>query len=104
MPANKFRNLPSVTELLESRPLKPLVHRVSHNVVVDGVRNFLDDFRDDLRKSSHEGNLPDVGELAERIARRILQGEQPSLRPVINATGILLHTGLGRAPLAEAAV
>ena len=104
MAVNQFKNLPSVTELLESRSLKTLVDRVSHNVVVDGVRSFLDDLRDDVRKSSPEGNLPDVGELAERIARRILQGEQPSLRPVINATGILLHTGLGRAPLADAAV
>ncbi|MEK6246712.1 MAG: L-seryl-tRNA(Sec) selenium transferase, partial [Planctomycetales bacterium] len=99
-----LQNLPSVTELLESSPLKPLVQRVSHNVVVRGVRNFLDEIREDVRKSTSDGNMPDVSELAERIARRILQGEQSSLRPVINATGILLHTGLGRAPLAEAAI
>jgi L-seryl-tRNA(Ser) seleniumtransferase len=99
-----LRNLPSVAELLETLSLKPLVDRVSHNVVVDGVRSFLDDLREDLRNASEEGSLPDAAELAERIARRILQGEQSSLKPVINATGILLHTGLGRAPLAEAAI
>jgi len=104
MSPNLMNKIPSVTELLESKALRPLVDRVSHNVVVSGVRSFLDELRVDIGKSTHEGSIPDVGELAERIARRILQGEQPSLRPVINATGILLHTGLGRAPLSETAI
>lgn len=102
--SNVLRRIPSVTELLESKPLKPLVERLSHNVVVTSVRGFLEDFRDDLRESTADGELPDVSELAERIAKRILIGETPKLRPVINATGILLHTGLGRAPLAEQAI
>jgi L-seryl-tRNA(Ser) seleniumtransferase len=42
--------------------------------------------------------------LAERIAEWIVDEQRPALRPVINATGVLLHTGLGRAPLAEAAI
>ena len=101
---NLLRNIPSVTELLESPPLKGLVNRVSHNVVADGVRSFLDDMRVEVQTKAAEFNVPPIGELAERIARRIVQGEQPTLRPVINATGILLHTGLGRAPLAEEAI
>jgi len=101
---NLLRNIPSVTELLESPPLKGLVNRVSHNVVADGVRSFLDDMRAEVQTKAAEFNVPPIGELAERIARRIVQGEQPTLRPVINATGILLHTGLGRAPLAEEAI
>jgi L-seryl-tRNA(Ser) seleniumtransferase len=48
--------------------------------------------------------LPDVGDLAERIAQWILRQEDAPLRPAVNATGVLLHTGLGRAPLANAAV
>lgn len=104
MATNVLRNIPSVTELLENPKLKPLVDRVSHNVVVDRVRSMLDDLREDVAQSTSNGGMPDVGELAERIARRILEGEQSHLRPVINATGILLHTGLGRAPLAEEAI
>jgi L-seryl-tRNA(Ser) seleniumtransferase len=99
-----LRNIPSVNDLIESPPLKKLVERVSHNVVADGVRSFLDEMRQNVAQAASEVKLPDVGELAERIAGRILQGEQPSLRPVINATGILLHTGLGRAPLADEAI
>ena len=99
-----LRHLPSVTELLESGPLKPLVDRVSHNVVVDGVRSFLDEYRQEINRENQPVDVASVTHIAERIARKILLGERSSLQPVINATGILLHTGLGRAPLAEQAI
>ncbi|MDE0939235.1 MAG: hypothetical protein OSA43_04690, partial [Pirellulales bacterium] len=99
-----LRHLPSVTELIETSPLKPLVDRISHNVVVDGVRSFLDDYRQEIDGVDQPVDIASVTQMAERIARRILRGERSSLRPVINATGILLHTGLGRAPLAEQAI
>jgi L-seryl-tRNA(Ser) seleniumtransferase len=103
MPTNLLRNLPSVNELLESPPLKGLVSRVSHNVVVTRVRSFLDDLRSEIQHTT-EVTFPDVKDLAQRIAERILEAEKPKLRPVINATGVLLHTGLGRATLAEEAI
>lgn len=104
MPTNLFRNLPSVNELLDSPPLKGMVAKVSHHVVVTRVRSFLDDLRSELQSAAAEVKLPDVRELAERIAARISESEKPLLRPVINATGVMLHTGLGRAPLAETAI
>lgn len=104
MPTNLLRNLPSVNELLESPPLKGLVSRVSHNVVVTRVRSFLDEIRSEIQHTAAEAKFPDVKDLAQRIAERILEAEKPKLRPVINATGVLLHTGLGRAPLAEEAI
>jgi len=104
MPVNILRNLPSVNELLESPPLRNLAARLSHNVVVTRARGVLEELRSELKSSASEASLPNVADLAERIARRILEGEQPSLRPVVNATGILLHTGLGRAPLADEAI
>jgi L-seryl-tRNA(Ser) seleniumtransferase len=104
MSPNPLRNIPSVNELLENPALKTLVDRVSHNAVVTSVRSVLEEIRDEFQNAAAEGALPSVAELAERVAGRVLRGEEPSLRPVINATGILLHTGLGRAPLAEEAV
>jgi L-seryl-tRNA(Ser) seleniumtransferase len=104
MAPNPLRNIPSVNELLESPPLRKLVDRLSHNVVVDGVRRFLDEMRHQVQNAAVEIAPTSVTELAERVARRILQRQVPPLRPVINATGILLHTGLGRAPLAEEAI
>lgn len=104
MPTNPFKNIPSVTELLESEPLKKLVDNVSHNVVVTEVRSFLDNLRDDIRDATSEVKMPAASDLAEKIAKWIATDQQAKLRPVINATGILLHTGLGRAPLPEQAI
>ncbi|HVX62632.1 MAG TPA: L-seryl-tRNA(Sec) selenium transferase [Pirellulales bacterium] len=104
MPSNLFRNIPSVNELLENPQLQRLVDKVSHHAVVSRVRTFLDDLRVELQNAAADAKLPTASELAETIARRILAADQPSLRPVINATGVLLHTGLGRAPLADEAI
>ncbi|MBN1854608.1 MAG: L-seryl-tRNA(Sec) selenium transferase [Pirellulales bacterium] len=103
-PADLLHRIPSVTELLESPRLRSLVDRVSHNVVVAGARSFLDELRDQIRNRTENIQVPSVSEIADLIANRILVGERTALRPVINATGILLHTGLGRACLAEVAV
>ena len=104
MMQNPLRNIPSVNELLEKPQLRGLVDRVSHNVVVDGVRTFLTEFRDEVHAAASEVPIPTPAELADRIAEWILKDEQPPLRPVINATGILLHTGLGRAPWPREAI
>ncbi len=100
---NPLRNIPSVNELLERPELHGLVERVSHNVVANGIRTFLDDFRREVHAAT-EAPVPSPGELAGRIADWIIKSEQPPLRPVINATGILLHTGLGRAPWPQEAI
>ncbi len=101
---NVLRNIPSVNELLDSPPLRKLVDRASRSVVVSGVRDFLENLRGEVQSAAAEIRLPTAQELAERIAQWIVDEERPSLRPVINATGILLHTGLGRAPLPEQAL
>jgi L-seryl-tRNA(Ser) seleniumtransferase len=101
---NPFRNLPSVNQLLESDRLKQLVENVNHSVVANGVRDFLDDLRTQVAQAADEVTIPSPGEIADSIATWLEKEQVPSLRPVINATGVLLHTGLGRAPLAQAAV
>ena len=104
MSPNPLRNIPSVGELLDAPPLKALVDRISRNAVVGAVRKVLDEMRVEVQTAAAEMSLPNVPDLAERIARRIMESETPLLRPVINATGILLHTGLGRSPLADEAI
>ncbi len=106
MANNVFKNIPSVNELLETPALKNLVERVSHNAVVGEVRSFLDELRKEVSTRADDIDLPipSTGEIAETIAGWISKAEQPRLHPVINATGILLHTGLGRAPMAAEAV
>jgi L-seryl-tRNA(Ser) seleniumtransferase len=102
--ANIFRNLPSVNQLLESPHLKKMVDSVNHHVVVDGVRTFLDDLREQINATAEDVSIPSPNELAEKIAKWLKTEEQPYLRSVINGTGIVLHTGLGRAPMAQSAV
>jgi len=102
--SNMLRNVPSVSELLESPPLKSLMHRVSQNVVVTRVRQFVDDMRSQVQSAAANVPVPAVGELAQRIADWIASEERQGLVPVINATGNLLPESLGRAPLAEEAI
>ncbi|HUT11829.1 MAG TPA: L-seryl-tRNA(Sec) selenium transferase [Thermoguttaceae bacterium] len=104
MSPNPLRSIPSVNELLDSPPLRKLVEKISHNVVVTTVRTVLEEVRHEVQTAASERTLPSMSDLAERIARRIAERETPALRPVINATGILLHTNLGRSPLAEEAI
>jgi L-seryl-tRNA(Ser) seleniumtransferase len=102
--SNVLRNLPSVNELLDSPPLKPLVRRLSHNVVVTQVGRFLDGMRSQVQSTAAALHIPSPAELAQRIADWIASEQQGDVRPVINATGILLHPALGGPPLAAEAI
>lgn len=101
--SNLIRNLPSVNELLEKPPLKSLVRRLSHNVVVSQVGRFLDGMRSQVQSAATAMQVPTPAELAQRIADWI-STQQTEVRPVINATGILLHPELGGPPLASEAI
>lgn len=100
---NVLRNLPSVGELLESPPLKSLIDRLNRNTVVTGVRHFLDGMQSQIRTAAAP-YVPAPAELALRIAEWIGADRRPTILPVINATGIVLHRRLGGAPLAEEAI
>lgn len=104
MPKPILKNIPSVNELLESPQLRTMVDKVSHNVVVSEVRSFLDNLRNDVASRAADASIPSPAELADRIAQWISTGQRSHLRTVVNATGIVLHTGLGRAPLAKEAI
>ncbi len=99
MPNRLLRSIPSVNDLLETPALRKLVDKVSHNVVVSEARLFLDRLRDEIKTTAEDFQVPSAQELADRIATWISSEQRPMLRPVVNATGVLLHTGLGRAPL-----
>ena len=93
------RALPSVGALLESGPVRELLGRAPRSVVVDAVRAAVEAARQDPQQAPGD----DEG-WAAAIATGVARREQPSLRRVINATGVVLHTNLGRAPLAQSAI
>jgi L-seryl-tRNA(Ser) seleniumtransferase len=99
--AEVLRQLPPVNAVLEREELAELRAGRGRDAMVRAVRAAIGEARTRLRGGDRAA--VDAPSLARR-AREILQGERRSLRPVINATGIVLHTGLGRAPLAAEAV
>ena len=83
MSINPLRNIPSVNDLLESPPLRTLLNRISHSAVVSTVRTVLDEVRTEVQSAAVEKTLPSVSELAERIARRVVETEKLSLEPAV---------------------
>ena len=88
----KLRELPAVHEVLEQ--LAPSLARFPRALVVSEVRRAIDAARAEILA----GNACEPA-IAPRVERALADLERPSLRPVINATGVVLHTNLGRAPL-----
>jgi L-seryl-tRNA(Ser) seleniumtransferase len=99
--ANPRRAIPSVARLLEAPLGADLVGRYRRAHVVEAVRAVLDDLR---RAAGGAASIPPDAELLARVASRLASLSAPRLVPVVNATGVVLHTNLGRAPLAEDAV
>jgi L-seryl-tRNA(Ser) seleniumtransferase len=99
-----LNGLPSVAELLERPPVRALVDRWNRSVVAGGVRSFLDELRSDVERRVAEAGMPSLRELAERAAKHVIQLQEPSLRPVVNATGRLLDSSWAGSPLADQAL
>ena len=102
MKTSLLREIPPVDELLGRPELAALASQVSRGYVVERVREVLEEVRDEIRAGTG-GENPLAG-LEVRIAERVRRALEPSLGTVINATGVILHTNLGRAPLAAEAV
>ena len=103
---NTLRALPSVDQLLQRPRIAERVNGSGHGLVVVEARLALDRMRAAIRKapprSADEAHLIDEAE--QRVLEQLDALASPSLRPVINATGVVLHTNLGRAPLSDEAV
>ena len=99
-----LRQIPSVDDLLAQASLVELSARVSRALVADSVRAVLQDLREAIAHEPHAEISIAHEELAAVVADTVTRTLAPSLRPVINATGVILHTNLGRAPLAAEAV
>lgn len=98
---NPFRQLPSVAKLLDHPALADARGRHPHTAVAAALRAELDQVRGRLSDGQPPDGLVDPNAVAARAAARLDADALPRLRPVINATGIVLHTNLGRAPLHE---
>ena len=92
------RAIPSVNTLLELAELRQLAMTNPRELVVNAVRGVIEEVR-------QGGTAPaSDAEWGSRVSNAVALARRPSLRPVLNGTGVVLHTNLGRAPLADAAV
>lgn len=103
--APTLKDLPQIQMLLGRPAIAGLVTRYSHGEVVEVLRRIIGELRAAFRGGDAPA-LPDFAsaDFAARVARKIEAVRAPTLVPVINATGIIIHTNLGRALLAPQAV
>lgn len=96
--SNPLRELPSIDELLGRKELEVLVTQHGRPLVKAAAQAALAHAREDVK-----AGFP-AGDPVERTVRELEARVRPGLRRVLNATGVVVHTNLGRAPLAEAAL
>lgn len=100
-PAARLRELPSVDELLGQPRLLGLAEKMGRSIVTQAARGVLADVRAQFKIDPGNTHLISLPEIEAQIAERVEAMLSPSLRRVINATGVILHTNLGRAPLSD---
>jgi L-seryl-tRNA(Ser) seleniumtransferase len=98
-----LRNIPSVSDLLASRAGRTLCDEFGEGLVKLLLRRVLGEVRKEIMDNGAKA-VPDADQIAERLRPLLVRTATPAGRRAINATGILLHTGLGRAPLCAEAL
>ena len=101
MEKNKLRNIPKVDQVLVCGELTACFENTEREVVINTVRTVLDEMRAETIAGEKTEISPAAA--AKRAAEKLKSADKPSLRKVINATGIILHTNLGRARLSQKA-
>lgn len=96
-----LRDLPSVEQLLQSSAR--LIDAYGRPLTLDALRSTLDEARARFQ-TKPEAGLPPIDEILTRAESHLAAWTAPTLLPVINATGVILHTNLGRAPLSNATI
>ncbi|HSR33487.1 MAG TPA: L-seryl-tRNA(Sec) selenium transferase [Anaerolineae bacterium] len=97
---DELRKLPSVDRLLQEEPVAALVEQWGHDLTVEAAREMLDITRQAIR-NGEPCPAPEI--LVHEVSGRLAARLRPTLRPAINAAGVIIHTNLGRAPLSAEA-
>ncbi|MDP9835831.1 L-seryl-tRNA(Ser) seleniumtransferase [Neorhizobium huautlense] len=98
---SSLRHLPSVDQILKTPETAPLLDTYGRATVTEVLRTLLDEIRTAVRGGA---SLPDAAAIIASLTSKLEYRDGSNLRPLINLTGTVLHTNLGRALLAEEAV
>ncbi len=96
-------SLPSVERLLQTEDASQLVRKHGRPLTLDAIRLTLDELRSEIKGTPNMAPL-EISTILSRTETLLSHWERSTIRTVINATGVILHTNLGRAPLSSAAV
>ena len=97
-----FRNIPKVDVLLEKDSVQNMIRLYSRDTVVEAIREETEALRRFIQECEEEEEaLARIENLIPDIERRVVGVHTPDMRPVINGTGTILHTNLGRAPISQ---
>jgi L-seryl-tRNA(Ser) seleniumtransferase len=98
-----LRDLPSIEQLLHAARADQLINQYGRPLTLDALRSTLDEIRARF-KSDPQSDLPSKDVILAQAESHLIAWMTPTLLPVINATGVILHTNLGRAPLSSATI
>ncbi len=93
--------IPSVDRLLDEKDVRRLSTDYSRELTVDAIRAVLDEIRAEAQNGK---SPPEDSEIIKRVGSVLERWTKDTLHPVINASGVIIHTNLGRAPLSEEAM
>ena len=104
--ADLYRQLPSIDELLKTPALVEAAAHAGHSAVIDAARAVVERLRSEISRGGMDSQQVEtaISALGDAVRNELRKNLGLSLRPVINATGVILHTNLGRAPLASSAI
>ena len=104
---NFLKKLPSVDEILKEKEIKKLLSSYSRKIILDLIRESLDEIRQKIISSSvHDIEYLNIStkKIISTVKKRLEMLLKPSLKKLINGTGTILHTNLGRALLGQEAI
>jgi len=96
-----LRNLPSIDKLLNTQRGLAFIRQFGRPLTVDAFRVVLEEARKSFKDNRQ---IPDPDGILTQVDTKLHQWTIPTLKPVINASGVIIHTNLGRAPLSKAAI
>jgi L-seryl-tRNA(Ser) seleniumtransferase len=96
----ELRKLPSVEKVLQTEEIQGLIEEQGRHLVVESVRQVIEQSRQEI---VHGQPCPPLAVVLDRVLKEVETRVRPTLRRVINASGVVIHTNLGRAPLSEEA-
>lgn len=97
-----YRSIPKVDVLLESQDIKLVIAEYGRDTVMEAIREEMEALRAFIGKCEDEEEAKNqIAQLEKAIQKRVVRLHTPNMRMVINGTGTILHTNLGRAPISQ---